>query len=167
MRLRAEALRARTLEGKVFPAVSVPVAFQRFFTKENLDVLREMALLQVVEEVEAHRLTAAMLGHEDRLISTAVAEREHHFLDLVKPDSSANPVVRRAWEMSERLGGGLDLLWVDSMRETRDREVELTVDDRRRLASVFGARAIVEHDRDRLRAVMQVDHRRYGTAPTS
>ena len=55
-----------------------------------------MALLQVVEEVEAHRLTAEMLGDEDRLISNVSTEHEHRFLALVKPDPSANRITRRA-----------------------------------------------------------------------
>ena len=102
--LTPEALQTRIMEGKVFPAASVPVALERFFTKENLDVLREMALLQVVEEVEAHRLTAEMLNDQDRLISNIPAERDHRFLGLVKPDPSANHIIRRAWTMAERLG---------------------------------------------------------------
>src|ERR1039458_2010621 len=73
--LTPEALQARIIEGKVFPAGSVPVALERFFTKDNLGVLREMALLQVVEEVEAHRLTAEMLNDQDRLISNVAAEQ--------------------------------------------------------------------------------------------
>ena len=73
--LTPEALQARILEGKVFPADDVPAALKTFFTKDNLDVLREIALLQVVEEVEAHRLTAEMLNDEDRLISNVPAER--------------------------------------------------------------------------------------------
>ena len=103
--LTPEALQTRILEGKVFPADDVPVALKTFFTKDNLDVLREIALLQVVEEVEAHRLTAEMLNDEDRLISNVPAERSHRFLGLVKPDPSANRIVRRAWTIAERLGG--------------------------------------------------------------
>jgi two-component system, OmpR family, sensor histidine kinase KdpD len=156
--LTPEALRARILEGKVFPASSVPVALERFFTKNNLDVLREMALLQVVEEVEAHRLTAELLN-EDRLISSVAAEREHRFLGLVKPDPSANRIVRRAWEISERLGGPLDLLWVAPEREDDEPETNQRVDDLRRLASVFGAELIVERDRDVARAVTRVAKR--------
>lgn len=110
----------------------------------------------MVEEVEAHRLAAEMLGHEDRVISKEMAERDHHFLGLVKPDPSANRIVRRAWEMSERLGGGLDLLWVASTHRPLDREDERKIDDLRRLAAVFGAGLIVEHDRDLLRAVTAV-----------
>ncbi|HME01599.1 MAG TPA: histidine kinase [Solirubrobacteraceae bacterium] len=145
--LTPEALQARILEGKVFPAGSVPIALERFFTKENLDVLREMALLQVVEEVEAHRLTAEILDDRDRLISNVAGERSHRFLGLVKPDPRANRIIRRAWEMSERLGGPLDLLWVAPARELDDPERDRRVDDLHRLAAVFGARLLVERDR--------------------
>ena len=154
--LAPEALQARIVEGKVFPAGSVPIAMERFFTKENLDVLREMALLQVVEEVEAHRLTAEMLDDQDRLISNVAGEHSHRFLGLVKPDPSANRIIRRAWEMSERLGGPLDLLWVAPPTEADDPETNRRVDDLRRLAAVFGAHLIVEHDRHVARAVAHV-----------
>ncbi len=83
--LSPEALRGRIIEGKVLPASSVPMPLQRFFTKEHLDVLRAIALLQVVEEVEAHRLAAEVLDHQDRLISNVAAEHEHRFLGLSSP----------------------------------------------------------------------------------
>jgi len=154
--LTPEALQARIIEGKVFPAGSVPVALERFFTKDNLGVLREMALLQVVEEVEAHRLTAEMLNDQDRLISNVAAERSHRFLGLIKPDPSANRIIRRAWTIAERLGGELDLLWVSSPAEADDRETDRRVDELRRLAAVFGAHMIVETDHNIARAVARV-----------
>ncbi len=154
--LSPEALMARIRDGKVFPDGSAPLALQRFFTKDKLDVLREIALLQVVEEVEAHRLAADVLDRQDRVISSVAAGREHHFLGLVKPDPSANRIVRRAWEMSERLGGGLDLMWVSTSERTADRDEERKIEDLHRLAAVFGAGLIVEHDRDVLRAVLDV-----------
>ncbi len=152
-----EALQARIVAGKVFPASSTPVALERFFTKANLDVLRELALVQIVEEVEAHRLAAEMLDDDDRLISSVPAERRLHFLGLVKPDPSANRITRRAWEMSERLGGGLDLLTVAGGEH--DGEGEQRIADLHRLAAVFGARLIVESDRDLARAVLRVAER--------
>jgi two-component system, OmpR family, sensor histidine kinase KdpD len=161
--LTPEALKARILEGKVFPAGSVPVALERFFTKENLDVLREMALLQVVEEVEAHRLTAEMLGAQDRLISNLAGEHSHRFLALVKPDPSANRIIRRAWEMSERLGGELDLLWVVPPGLADDPETNRRVDDLRRLAAVFDAQLLLEHGRGVARVVTAVAQRRGST----
>ena len=158
--LTPEALRARILEGKVFSAGSVPVALERFFTKENLDVLREMALLQVVEEVEAHRLTAEMLNDQDRLISNIAGERSHRFLALVKPDPTANRIIRRAWEMSERLGGELDLLWVAPPGRADDREANSSVDDLRRLAAVFDAELLLEQGREVAPVVTRVAKRR-------
>ena len=159
--LTPEALQARIAEGKVFPAASTPIALERFFTKANLDVLRELALVQVVEEVEAHRLAAEVLDEGDRLVSSVPAERRLHFLGLVKPDPSANRIVRRAWEMSERLGGGLDLLCVAPGARNGDGEGRM--DDLRRLAAVFGAHLIVEPDRDVARAVLRVAERQSTT----
>jgi two-component system sensor histidine kinase KdpD len=153
--LSPEALQARIIEGKVFPAASIPVALERFFTKDNLDVLREMALLQVVEEVEAHHLTAEMLN-EDRLISNVPVERSHRFLGLVKPDPSANRIIRRAWMISERLGGDLDLLWVASPEQADDPEVNRRADELRRVAAVFGAHMIIERGRNVADAVARV-----------
>ncbi len=161
--LTPEALQARILEGKVFPAGSVPVALKTFFTKDNLDVLREMALLQVVEEVEAHRLTAEMLNDEDRLISNLPPERSHRFLGLVKPDPGANRIVRHAWTIAERLGGELDLLWVSARHEADDPESNRRMDELRRLAAVFGAHLIVETDRSIAGAVARVAARRGST----
>ncbi len=161
--LTPEALQTRIIEGKVFPAGSVPVALSAFFTKDNLGVLREMALLQVVEEVEAHRLTAEMLNDQDRLISNVAAERSHRFLGLVKPDPSANRIIRRAWTIAERLGGELDLVWVSSPEQADDPEVNRRVDELRRLAAVFGAHMIVETDRNIARAVARVASQRGST----
>jgi two-component system sensor histidine kinase KdpD len=154
--LTPEALRARIVEGKVFPATSVPVALEGFFTKDHLGVLREMALLQVVEEVEARRLTAEMLNDEDRLIRNVAAERSHRFLGLVKPGPSANRIIRRAWTIAERLGGELDLLWVTPHDPADDPETKSPVDELRRLAAVFGAQLIVETDRNVARAAVRV-----------
>ena len=157
--LTPEALRTRILEGKVVPASSVPIALQRFFTKDNLDVLREMALHQVVEEVEAHRLAAEVLRQDDRLISNVPPKLEYRFLALVKPDPSANRVVRRAWEMCERLGGKLDVLWVERPRAHGEPASDRAVDDLRRLATVFGAELMVERDGDIAHGVVQAVER--------
>lgn len=154
--LTPEALQARILEGKVFPAGGAPVALKRFFTKDNLDVLREMALMQVVEEVEAHRLTADILNDEDRLINSLAVTRVHRFLGLVKPGPSANHIIRRAWMLAEHLGAELDLLWVAPPHRADDPETERRVDDLRRLAAVFGAHLMVETDHSVAEVVRRV-----------
>ena len=53
--LTPEALIQRLREGKVYPAERVPTALNSFFRVENLATLREVALRQVAEEVEAKR----------------------------------------------------------------------------------------------------------------
>jgi two-component system sensor histidine kinase KdpD len=154
--LTPETLRARISDGKVMPAASVPRALKGFFTKENLGVLREIALLQVVEEVEAHRLTAEALDEDDRLIGNVAAGHGRHFLGLVKPDLSANRIIRRAWTLSERMGGELDLLWVTRVAPSEDPEIRRSVAELRRLAAIFGAHLLVETDRNVAAAVARV-----------
>jgi two-component system sensor histidine kinase KdpD len=55
--LTPEALLQRLRQGKVYPPERVPAALNGFFKIENLAALREVALRQVAENVEARRLT--------------------------------------------------------------------------------------------------------------
>jgi two-component system, OmpR family, sensor histidine kinase KdpD len=154
--LSPEALRTRIAEGKVLPPGSVQRALEGFFNKENLAVLREIALLQVVEEVEAQRLDAETLNADERLANHVAAARQRRFLGLIKPDLTANRIVRRAWTMAERLGGDLDLLWVTTVEPAEDPEARRAVAELHRLAAVFGAHLFVETDRDVAAAVARV-----------
>jgi two-component system sensor histidine kinase KdpD len=104
-----------------------------------------------------------MLNEDERLISSVAAERSHRFLGLVKPDPSANRIVRRAWAIAERLGGELDLLWVTPRDPADDADAKGGVDELRRLAAVFGARLIVETDPSVARAVARVAAQRQST----
>ena len=66
--------------GQGVPAARVPAALNGFFRVENLEALREVALRQVAEDVEAKRLRGDVIARrEDRLFDTAapqaVAER--------------------------------------------------------------------------------------------
>ena len=51
-----ESLVQRLLEGKVYPPERVQSALSNFFKIENLSALREVALRQVAEEIEAKRI---------------------------------------------------------------------------------------------------------------
>jgi two-component system sensor histidine kinase KdpD len=147
MDLTPEALIQRLREGKVYPREQVQAALNNFFRIENLATLREIALRQVAEDVEAKRVVAAeeVLGsRDDRLIGDvpqAVAER---VLALVSARPRSQRLVRRAWRSAQRLGGGLDLLHVSkSPIGPRDEEPD-DLKALRRLASVLGAHLIVE-----------------------
>ena len=112
--LTPEALIERLRAGKVYPGENIEAALNNFFTVENLLALREVALRQVAQEVEAKRLIVEEpLGtREERVaaeVPKAVGER---LLALVCPQPSSQRLVRRAWRSAQRLGTDLDLLWV-------------------------------------------------------
>ena len=93
----------RTLRGesKLTPE-NIEAALGNFFTVENLLALREVALRQVAQEVEAKRLVVeAPLGTRTERVAAevpkAVGER---LLALVRPQPSSQRLVRRAWRSS-------------------------------------------------------------------
>jgi two-component system sensor histidine kinase KdpD len=140
----------RLQAGKVYPSERVPSALNNFFKVENLSALREVALRQVAEEVEAKRIIttdAHPRPREERLVDTqAPAALSERLLALVKPRPDSQRVVRRAWRSAQRLGAELDLLWVTD-HEPRDGEQE-QLEALRRLAGVLGAHLLIEHGDD-------------------
>jgi two-component system sensor histidine kinase KdpD len=160
--LTPEALVQRLREGKVYPPARVPAALNGFFKVENLQALREVALRQVAEEVEAKRLVRDdLLAREERLFGSApakpIAER---LLALAKLAPSSERVVRRAWRSAQRLGAELDILVVrDPGREPSAAERE-QLESLRRIAAVLGAQLVVEQADDLVDAVVRVVRRR-------
>jgi two-component system sensor histidine kinase KdpD len=155
--LSPEALLARLRAGKVYKPERIDAALNGFFRIENLAALREIALRQVAEEVEAKRLVTEVVGtREDTVaadMSKAVGER---LLALVEPYPGSQRLVRRAWRSSQRLGAQLDLLWVAPPGHTPDADEERQLAALRHLASVLGANLIVEAGDDVADTVAQV-----------
>ena len=148
--LTPQSLIERLLAGKVYPGERVQSALDNFFKLENLSALREVALRQVAEEVEAKRVpvdTAGTRPRGDRLLDTgapqAIGER---LLALIKPHPGSQRVVRRAWRSAQRLGAELDILWVTASAPTPAEQEQ--IDALRRLASVLGAHLLVERGED-------------------
>jgi two-component system, OmpR family, sensor histidine kinase KdpD len=142
--LSPEALLTRLRAGKIYKPERVEAALNGFFRIENLAALREVALRQVAEEVEAKRLVTEVVGTRDDLaadLPQAVGER---LLALVEPYPGAQRLVRRAWRSSQRLGAQLDLLWVSPPGREPDPEQERHLQALRQLASVLGADLIIE-----------------------
>jgi two-component system sensor histidine kinase KdpD len=115
--LTPEALIERLRAGKVYPAERVESALRNFFRVEHLAALREVALRQVAEEVEARRVVmpapAARRGDGERIaVGAAPAAIGERLLALVTPAPASQRVVRRAWRSAQRLGAELDLLYV-------------------------------------------------------
>jgi two-component system sensor histidine kinase KdpD len=121
--LPPEDLLTRLKDGKVYDAARVPAALNGFFRIEHLRALREIALRQVAETVEAHR-------HDE----PPIAER---LLALVTLDPDDERVVRRAARSAQRLGGELDVLVVPGVP---DRE---RLESLRRLVAMLGAHLLV------------------------
>jgi two-component system, OmpR family, sensor histidine kinase KdpD len=143
-----QALIERLRAGKIYAAPRVPAALNGFFRVENLEALREVALRQVAEDVEAKRLKVEPLpvradGLVERAAPQAVAER---LLALATPQPSAQRIVRRAWRSAQRLGAPLDVLIV-LPREPSDTERE-QIEAFHRLGSLLGAEVLVEEGDD-------------------
>ncbi len=147
--LTPPALIERLRAGKVYPAARVPAALNGFFRIENLEALREVALRQVAEDVEAKRLRGdvVLATREDRLVDRAAPQAVgERLLALVTPQPSSQRIVRRAWRSAQRLGAELDVLIVLA-REPTEPERE-QIDAFHRLASLLGAQVLVEEGDD-------------------
>jgi two-component system, OmpR family, sensor histidine kinase KdpD len=159
--LTPEALLERLRAGKVYPPERIGPALNNFFRIENLSALREVALRQVAEEVGHKRLTTEHVGSRDIAADAqqAIGER---LLALVEPYPGAQRLVRRAWRSAQRLGADLDLLWVRRPGRLSD-EQERSLGALRQLASVLGARLIIEESDNLAAAVAEVARRQRAT----
>ncbi|HXF30031.1 MAG TPA: histidine kinase [Solirubrobacterales bacterium] len=168
--LTPEALIARLRAGKIYPTQNIDAALNNFFKLENLAALREVSLRQVAEDVESKRLVYAASesgpvgtrGEERVADDTAKAVGER-LLALIRPQPSAQRLVRRAWRSAQRLGTELDLLWVKPPGQLIEGEVERQVTALRRLASVLGATFLIEEHDDIVAAVARVVRERGST----
>ena len=154
--LTPEALQVRMRAGKVYRADRAEVALQNFFRLDNLGALRELALRELAEDVEARRRPAGL----DPLSTQAVAER---VLTLVEPQPKSQRIMRRAWRSSQRLGSEIDALWVrrPGYQPTEEEVTQLAA--LRRLASVLGIHFLEEEGDDLVETVRRIANDRGST----
>jgi two-component system sensor histidine kinase KdpD len=148
--LNPEALLDRLRAGKIYSAERVDTALNNFFRVENLAALREIALRQVADGVEARRLVSEVAPE-------AVGER---LLALVEPYPGAQRLVRRAFRSAQRLGAELDLLWVRAPSKRLDEDQQRSLEALRELASVLGAHFLIEESDEVARTVAEVARQR-------
>jgi two-component system sensor histidine kinase KdpD len=144
--LSPEALQERLRAGKVYPKERVDAALTNFFRSDNLSALRELALREVAEDVEARREPTVL----DPLSKQAVNER---VLVLVKPEPESQRVLRRAWRSAQRLGADLDALWVRKPGQQLDDGDTTSLAALRRLAIILGAEFLEDEADDLVQAV--------------
>jgi two-component system sensor histidine kinase KdpD len=166
--LTPEALIARLRAGKIYPTQNIDAALNNFFKIENLAALREVSLRQVAEDVESKRLVynvAESVGTRDaeRVSDDAAKAVGERLLALVRPQPSAQRLVRRAWRSAQRLGTDLDLLWVKPPGAPIEGECERQVTALRRLASVLGATFLIEEHDDVVAGAARVARERGST----
>jgi two-component system, OmpR family, sensor histidine kinase KdpD len=167
--LTPEALIERLRAGKIYPGENIQAALDNFFKIENLAALREVSLRQVAEDVESKRLVygeAESVGtrrEEGKVAADAPKAVGERILALVRPQPSSQRLVRRAWRSAQRLGTDLDLLWVKPPGQAIEGEVERQVTALRQLASVLGAKLLIEEHDDLVAAVARVVRERKTT----
>jgi two-component system sensor histidine kinase KdpD len=146
-----QSLIERLQAGKVYKPEAIQSALDNFFKIENLSALREVALRQVAEDVEAKRIPVGgaveSRPRSDRLVETTAPQQiGERLLALVTPQPRAQRIVRRAWRSAQRLGAELDILWVQA-RDPNEEEQD-QIEALRRLASVLGAHLVIERGQD-------------------
>jgi two-component system sensor histidine kinase KdpD len=147
--LTPEALQARLRAGKVYPRERAEVALENFFRADKLSSLRELALREVAEDVESRRQATVL----DPLSQQAVAER---VLVMVTPEPRSQRIVRRAWRSAERLGGDLDVLWVQKPGAKLSADAQVSLAALRRLSVILGAHFLEEEGDDLVATVRRV-----------
>jgi len=144
--LAPEELQERLRAGKVYPKSRVETALENFFRTENLGSLRQLALRELSEDLEARRETRVL----DRDAQQAILER---ILVLVTPQPSSQRLLRRAWRSAQRLGADIDVLYVRRAGATLPEEQTVALAALRRLAQILGAHFLEEESDDLIATV--------------
>jgi two-component system sensor histidine kinase KdpD len=144
--LSPQELQERLRAGKVYSQSRVQTALENFFRTENLGALRQLALRELAEDVEARRETRVL----DRAAQQAIMER---ILVLVTPQPSSQRLMRRAWRSAQRLGADIDVLWVRGVGKSLPEDQTTALAALRRLAAILGAHFLEEESDDVIAAV--------------
>jgi two-component system, OmpR family, sensor histidine kinase KdpD len=147
--LSPQELQDRLRAGKVYPMVRVETALANFFRTEKLGALRQLALRELSEDVEARRETDVI----DPAAQQAILDR---ILVLVTPQPSSQRLLRRAWRSAQRLGADIDVLWVRDPGERLSDDETVALAALRRLAQILGAHFLEEECGDVITAVRAI-----------
>ncbi len=163
--LTPEELLERLTAGKIYGRERIDAALNNFFRIENLSTLREIALRQVAEEVGQKRLTTVepVRSRNEMVADAGPALLGERLLALVEPYPGAQRLVRRAWRSAQRLGADLDLLWIRPPAGKLSDEQQAALGALRQLASVLGAKLIIEESDNVPEAIAAIARRQRST----
>jgi two-component system sensor histidine kinase KdpD len=131
--LTPAALINRLRRGQVYDLDKVPTALDRFFTPENLSALRELSLRKTAEEVDEE--LREYLARRDRRGPGA----QDRILVAVTARPSSARLVRRGYQLAERLGGKLYCLFVQSPGKTLSEKERTSLAEVEDIARDLGA----------------------------
>lgn len=154
--LTPEELQRRLEAGKIYAPDRVDAALANFFRLDRLSALRELALREVAEDVEARRHPSALDPDGER----PLAER---ILALITPQQRSQRLMRRAWRSAQRLGADIDVLWVRRPGHRLSEQELADLAGLRRLGVVLGAHYLEEESDDFIETVRAVARDRGST----
>ncbi|MBE3556675.1 MAG: histidine kinase [Firmicutes bacterium] len=128
-----ETLQQRLIDGKIYSTDKIQWALDHFFETANLAALRELALLEVADDVDQRMA-------EDRSAHRNPQERER-ILVCVNYRPHSEKLIRRGWRIADRLNAELYVLVVlfgDTLSDQESRDLERI----EKLCEQFGARLI-------------------------
>ncbi|HUO20210.1 MAG TPA: sensor histidine kinase KdpD [Steroidobacteraceae bacterium] len=148
---------ARLHAGKVYVASQAGAAVERFFRKQNLMALREIALRRVADRVEA----ASRELPADRSQARAARDR---VLVAVGPDEQAEQLVRAGKRMADALDALWSVVYVETPRllrlsdAQRNRRIDVL-----RLAESLGAESVTLDGPSVAEALLEYAYTRHAT----
>ena len=108
--LPSEELRERLRAGKIYPRERIAAALENFFTEENLASLRELAMRQIADRLEAERRGAAPAAGAEPVGAKAMVAISSN------PDTT-RLLLRRASALAGRLNTNWFAVYVRTRRE--------------------------------------------------
>lgn len=115
----SETLQQRLIDGKIYARDKIERALDNFFQTSNLAALRELALLEVADDVDQRILKA-------REEETGVGEELDRILVCVNNRPHSEKLIRRGWRIADRLKAELWVLVVlvtEQMSEQDERDL--------------------------------------------
>ncbi len=112
--LPSEELRERLLAGKIYPPERIQPALQNFFTEENLASLRELAMRQIADRLEAERR-----GTDKFVIGEPVGTKA--MVAISSNPETTRRLLRRASAMAGKLNTNWFAVYVRTPKESPQR----------------------------------------------
>ena len=132
-----ETLQQRLQQGKIYAPEKVDTALSRFFRLANLSALRELALLEVADDVDQRR-------DEDRYLDPVIHFQRDRILVCVNYRPHSERLIRRGWRIADRLQADLYVLVVISSHSMTDQE-ETDLKRIHELSDQFGATFVTKY----------------------